>query len=181
MAGILGAAKNGIGMHGVAYNSNLVIARHIGATSYEEWFNALSQSVDYTTDVACGATILNNSYSESGAGKLSQIADPFSNTYSTGEIGLEMARQIPKGRYAFRIGYKRALGGIDPDLTIAYSGAPGSKLTIKGSEQDKQQLTFGLSIQGEMAKDWTIDSQLNHQQGAISRSLTAVVTLRKVW
>ena len=38
--------------------------------------------------------------SESGAGKLSQIADPFANTYSTGEIGLEMARPIPKARAA---------------------------------------------------------------------------------
>ncbi len=120
-------------------------------------------------------------YSESGSGNLSQIADPFANTYSTGEIGLEMARQIPKGRYAFRVGYKRVLSGIDPDMTIAYSGAPGSKLTIRGCEQDKQQLTFGLSIQGELAKDWTIDSQINHQQGANSRSLTAAVTLRKVW
>ena len=120
-------------------------------------------------------------YSESGAGKLSQLADPFANTYSTGEIGLEMARQIPKGRYAFRVGYKRVLSGIDPDLTIAFSGAAGSKLTIRGSEQDKEQLTFGLSIQGELAKDWTIDSQINHQQGSASRSLTAAVTLRKVW
>ena len=120
-------------------------------------------------------------YSESGAGKLSQIADPFANTYSTGEIGLEMARPIPKGRYAFRVGYKRVLGGNDPDLTIAYSGAAGSKLTIRGSEQDKERLTFGFNIQGQLAKNLTIDSQINHLRGSASRSLTAAVTLRKVW
>lgn len=60
VAGILGAAKNGIGMHGVAYNSSLIIARHIGAASYDEWFQALANSVDYT--VNNGAKILNNSY-----------------------------------------------------------------------------------------------------------------------
>lgn len=60
VAGILGAAKNDFGMHGVAYNSNLVIARHIGASDYDEWFHALSSSIDYTVDR--GARIINNSY-----------------------------------------------------------------------------------------------------------------------
>ena len=120
-------------------------------------------------------------YQERGAGELSQIADKFANTYSTGEIGLEMARKIHKGRYAFRAGYKRVFSGIDPDVTVAFSGAPGSKLTISGSRQDKEQFTLGLSIQGELAKNLTIDGGLNHQQGSSSRSLTATLTLRKVW
>ncbi len=121
-------------------------------------------------------------YRETGAGNTyDQIADPLANTYSTGEIGLEVARAIPKGRYAFHVGYKKVLSGSNPEMTVAYTIKPTNKITISGNEQDREYLVLGLSIQGEMAKDWTIDSQINHQRGSSSRSLTAAVTLRKVW
>ena len=122
-----------------------------------------------------------DAYSEKGAGELSQIADRFANTYSTGEVGLEMARQTHKGRYAIHVGYKRVLSGSNPDMTIAYSGAPGSKLTLKGSETDKESFVLGLNLQGEVAKNWTVDGQLTSETGRTGSSLTASVTLRKVW
>ena len=121
-------------------------------------------------------------YREKGAGNTyDQIADPLANTFSTGEIGLEMARTIPNGRYAFHMGYKKVLSGSNPEMTIAYTIKPTNKITISGNEQDREYLVLGLSIQGQLAKNLTIDSQINHQQGANSRSLTAAVTLRKVW
>ena len=122
-----------------------------------------------------------DAYSERGAGELSQIADRFANTYSTGEVGLEMARTIHKGRYALHVGYKRVLSGSNPDMTIAYSGAPGSKLTIRGSETDKESFVLGLSLQGEVAKNWTVDGHLASETGRTGSSLTASITLRKVW
>ena len=121
-------------------------------------------------------------YRETGAGDTySQISEPLANTYSTGEIGLEMARAIPKGRYAFHIGYKKVLSGANPEMTVAYTIDPLKKITVSGSGQDREYLVLGLSLQGQLAKNLTIDSQLNHQQGANNRSLTATVTLRKVW
>lgn len=121
-------------------------------------------------------------YRETGAGDTyNQIADRLTNTYGTGEIGLEMARTIPKGRYAFHIGYKKVLSGTNPDMTVAYTIDPLKKITISGNEQDREYLVLGLSLQGQLAKNLIIDSQLNHQRGSSSRSLTAAVTLRKTW
>ena len=122
-----------------------------------------------------------DAYSEKGAGELSQIADQFASTYSTGEVGLAMARTIHKGRYAIHVGYKRVLSGSNPDMTIAYSGAPGSKLTIRGSQQDTESLVLGLNLQGEVGKNWTIDGQLTSEAGRTGSSLTASLTLKKVW
>lgn len=123
-----------------------------------------------------------NGYQEAGAGDTyDQIADPLANTYSTGEIGLEIARAIPKGRYAFHVGYKKVLSGSNPEMTVAYTIKPTDKITVSGSEQDREYLVLGLSLQGQLAKDLTIDSQLNHQRGSSSRNLTATVTLRKMW
>ena len=121
-------------------------------------------------------------YRETGAGNTyDQIADPLANTYSTGEIGLEVARAIPKGRYAFHVGYKKVLSGSNPEMTVAYTIDPLKKITVSGSEQDREYLVLGLSLQGQLAKNLTIDSQLNHQRGSSSRSLTATLTLRKMW
>ena len=123
-----------------------------------------------------------NGYKETGAGDTyDQIADNLANTYSTGEIGLEVARSIPKGRYAFHLGYKKVLSGSNPEMTVAYSIDPYKKSTVSGSEQDREYLVLGLTLQGQLAKNLTIDGQINQQLGAKSRNLTASVTLRKMW
>ena len=121
-------------------------------------------------------------YKETGAGNTyDQIADRLTNTYSTGELGLEVARTIPKGRYAFHLGYKKVLSGSNPEMTVAYSIDPGKKFTVSGSEQDREYLVLGLTLQGQLAKNLTIDGQINQQLGDKSRNLTASVTLRKMW
>ena len=121
-------------------------------------------------------------YKETGAeDTYTQIADRLTNTYSTGEIGLELARSIPHGRYAFHVGYKKVLSGSNPEMTVAYSIDPYKKSTVSGSEQDRKYMVLGLTLQGQLAKNLTIDGQINHQMGAKSRNLTASVTLRKMW
>jgi subtilase-type serine protease len=55
VAGIIGARRDGVGMHGVAYNTSLVIARAVGGTN-----NMVASAMDFT--VANGARVMNNSW-----------------------------------------------------------------------------------------------------------------------
>jgi len=120
-------------------------------------------------------------YKEHGAGIFSQQADRLINTYSTGEIGVEIAREIPKGRYAMNIGCKRVFSGDNPELRIAYSGNPNEKLKISGNEQDKEYVVLGINAQGEIANNWKITGQMESEIGQRSRSLTASVMIRHSW
>ena len=121
-------------------------------------------------------------YKETGADNTyNQIGNQLANTYSTGEIGLEVARTIPKGQYAFHLGYKKVLSGSNPEMTVAYSIDPSKKFTVSGSEQNREYMVLGLTLQGQLAKNLTIDGQVNHQLGQNSHNLTASVTLRKMW
>ena len=120
-------------------------------------------------------------YQESGAEQLSQQVDKLSNTYSTGEIGFEVGRDISSGHYGFRVGYKKVLSGSNPDMTIAFSGNPGQKLKISGTEQDHEYVVAGFSFQGKIGKDWSIDAQLDREMGSNSNFITASIMARKVW
>jgi anti-sigma regulatory factor (Ser/Thr protein kinase) len=79
-------------------------------------------------------------YKESGAGVYNQEADPFNNTYSTGEVGLEFARSLPKGSLAVNVGYKKVLSGSNPNMSVVYSGNPNGKLTISDTTEIKPYL-----------------------------------------
>ena len=122
-----------------------------------------------------------DSYMESGAGVYDQQADKLSNTYSTGEIGLELTRKIPKGRYGISLGYKKVLSGSNPDMTVALRGDASNKLVISGNEQDREYVVMGLHYQGQMGKGWTLDGQLNSEKGKSSHNLTASLVARLAW
>lgn len=122
-----------------------------------------------------------NGYSETGAGSYNQMADKLANIYSTGEIGLLLSRSIPGGRYGLSAGYKKVLSGHDPAMTIAFSGNPQAKMTISGSEQDKEYLVLGFNIQKQVAKDWTITGQMTSERGQKSDTLSASLRLQKIW
>lgn len=120
-------------------------------------------------------------YKESGAGIYNQEADKLKNTYSTGEVGIELARNISKGGYSINLGYKKVLSGNNPDMTIAYSGNPGEKLKISGTEQDHEYMVVGVNFQGEIAKDWTLIGQIDNQMGKTSRNIMASLMVRRAW
>ena len=122
-----------------------------------------------------------NGYTETGSTIYNQTADPLANTYSTGEIGIELGRRLPKGRYALSVGYKKVLSGSNPAMTVAYTIDPNDKIRVSGGEQDSEYLVLGLNLQGEVGKNWTVDTQITSEHGRRSQSLTAAVTLRKVW
>ena len=123
-----------------------------------------------------------NSYTEQGAGIYSQQADKLQNTYSTGECGVEFAKKLPQGQqYTLNIGYKKVLGGNEPEMTVAYSGNPGEKFKQSGNEQDKEYLVWGLHVQSELAKDWTINSQIENEIGRHSKNVNASVMLCRSW
>ena len=122
-----------------------------------------------------------NGYTETGSTIYNQTADRLANTYCTGEIGIEVGRRLPKGRYALSLGYKKVLSGSNPAMTVAYTIDPNDKIRVSGSEQDTEYLVLGLNLQGEVGKNWTVDTQITSEQGRRSKSLTAAVTLCKVW
>ncbi|MDT8902837.1 S8 family serine peptidase [Anaeroselena agilis] len=122
-----------------------------------------------------------NSYGESGAGVYNQEADALTNTYSAGEIGLELKRSLAKGYYTFNVGYKKIFGGYNPEMTVAYSGNPGEKLKIGGSRQDREFLTWGLEAEGRMGPVWTISGRVGGEMGSHSRYWNASVMVRRVW
>ena len=125
---------------------------------------------------------IQDGYSETGAGaSYDQIADKLTNTYSTGEFGIMVARKLPKAHYAFNVGYKRVLSGSNPEMTVAYTLTPTDKIKISGSEQDREYLVVGLNIQGKLSKNVTIDGQITDEIGKKSDNLTASLMVRKVW
>ncbi len=125
---------------------------------------------------------IQDGYSETGAGaSYDQIADKLTNTYSTGEFGIKVARKLPKAHYAFNVGYKRVLSGSNPEMTVAYTLTPTDKIKISGSEQDREYLVVGLNIQGKLSKNVTIDGQITDEIGKKSDNLTASLMVRKVW
>lgn len=120
-------------------------------------------------------------YMEHGAGVFSQQAEKMHNNYGTGEIGLEVARQMSKGGYAVSLGYKKVFSGSNPEMTIAYSGNPGEKLKISGNKQDTEYIVLGINAQGELAKNWTISGQVENEYGNYSNNLYASVMVRRCW
>jgi hypothetical protein len=120
-------------------------------------------------------------YTESGAGVLDQIADKFSNTYSTGEIGFEAGRDMHKGRCAVVLGYKKVLGGNNPDMAIAYKDNPDDKLNIIGNAQDGEYIVAGVHFQGEPAENWTLAAHIDSEIGKSSQNLTASLMSRWAW
>ncbi|MDR7866380.1 MAG: S8 family serine peptidase [Sporomusaceae bacterium] len=125
---------------------------------------------------------IQDGYSETGAGdSYNQIADKLTNTYSTGEFGIKVARKFPQAHYAINVGYKRVLSGSNPEMTVAYTLTPTDKIKISGSEQDREYLVVGLNIQGKLSKNVTIDGQITDEIGRKSDNLTASLMLRRVW
>ncbi|MDT8900005.1 S8 family serine peptidase [Anaeroselena agilis] len=124
---------------------------------------------------------IQDSYGESGAGIYSQQADGLKNTYSTGQFGLEIGRQLPKGRYALKIGYEKVFGGSNPEMTVAYSGNPGEKLTISGGEQDREYFVLGISAQGYLGDNWKIEGEVTRAAGRHSRHLNASLMACRYW
>lgn len=122
-----------------------------------------------------------NAYSEQGAGVYSQSADAFTNTYSTGELGVEGRRTLRKGSYAVNVGYQKVLSGYDPQMTVAYSGNPAQKLSISGAAQDREYLVWGLQAEDWVAPAWNISGQVNGEQGQHSSSWNASLMVRHVW
>jgi len=122
-----------------------------------------------------------DTYMERGAGVFNQEADKLLNTYSTGEIGIEVRRELSKGHYGASLGYKKVLSGNNPDMSIAYNGNPSEKIKISGHEQDSEFVVLGINFQGALAKNWTLDGQVDRELGRSSKSLTASVMARRVW
>ena len=122
-----------------------------------------------------------DAYQENGAGSYNQAADSLRNTYSTGEIGIELARRMSKGRLRLTLGYKRVLGGNNPELGLAYSGNPDSKLTVGGNEQDRECAVIGFGYEGELAKDWMLQAQIDSENGRQSSSYTGSLMLQRTW
>lgn len=48
----------------------------------------------------------------------------FHDTYSDGEVGVELRRNLAKATYEMRLGYKRVLTGASPSLTGSWFGVP---------------------------------------------------------
>ena len=120
-------------------------------------------------------------YTERGAEIYSQQGENMNNTYGTAEIGIEMGRKIAKGKYAMSVGYKKAFTGNNPAMTIAYSGAPNEKFKSSGNEQDKEYFVVGINGETEIATNWKIDLQLDHEMGKHSKSVNAAVMVRYYW
>ena len=120
-------------------------------------------------------------YVERGAGVFNQQAQALANTYGVGEVGVELAREIPTGRYALTVGGKKVFSGSNPELKLAYGGNPNEALQVSGPEQDKTFFVLGLNAQGALTKNWTIDGQVQSEIGQCSKALNASVMVRRCW
>ncbi|MFA6881732.1 MAG: S8 family serine peptidase [Aminobacterium sp.] len=99
-------------------------------------------------------------YEESGAGIYSQKVKSLTNTYSTGTIGLEFAKRTNDSYCQFIAGYKRVLSGENPDLLVAFAGAPSDYFTVKGNEQSRDWLLLSLKGEKQFADDWMIEGKI---------------------
>ena len=120
-------------------------------------------------------------YTERGAEIYSQQGENMNNTYGTAEIGIEMGRKIAKGKYAMSVGYKKAFTGNNPAMTIAYNGDLNKKFKSSGNEQDKEYFVVGINGETQIATNWKIDLQLDHEMGKHSKSVNAAVMVRYYW
>ena len=120
-----------------------------------------------------------DAYRENGAGAFDQYADKMSNTYSTGEIGMELSRKAPTGSFSLNMGYKRVLGGSNPEMLIAFAGNPSEKIRLGGMTQDKNYFVWGMGVEGRINASWTLDGQIESELGKHSRYVTASLMARK--
>ncbi|WP_094605918.1 S8 family serine peptidase [Sporomusa silvacetica] len=122
-----------------------------------------------------------DSYREQGAGIYNQVADRSHNTYSTGEIGLEWERSLKQGHYGFNVGYKKVLGGYDPQMTVAYGGNLNDKLTISGGRQDREYLVWELNAEELVNPTWSISGRVGGEKGSNSHYWNASLMFRHIW
>ncbi|WWV69708.1 Extracellular serine protease precursor [Sporomusa ovata DSM 2662] len=122
-----------------------------------------------------------DSFREQGAGNYNQVADHSHNTYSTGEIGLEWEHSLKQGHYGFNVGYKRVLGGYDPQMTVAYSGNLEDKFTIDGGRQDRDYLVWELNAEGLLNPTWSISGRVGGEKGSNSHYWNASLMLKHDW
>jgi autotransporter-associated beta strand protein len=122
-----------------------------------------------------------DSFREQGAGIYNQVADHAHNTYSTGEIGLEWEHSLKQGHYGFNVGYKKVLGGYDPQMTVAYGGNLDDKFTIDGGRQDRDYLVWELNAEGMVNPTWSISGRVGGEKGSNSHYWNASLMLKHDW
>lgn len=120
-------------------------------------------------------------YTETGADIFNKSSDGWSNTYKSGEFGIEVSKKMKQGIFGLKLGYKKIFSGIQPAMDIIYDGSPGNKIMDDGYSLDRQYFTTAIRYERQMNKDWQLGGEVNGEFGSNSRSLTASLTFKKTW
>lgn len=121
-------------------------------------------------------------YMESGSiGILGQATGKMKNVYTAGRIGLELATTADAyNDLRLRVGYRRDFSGANPEMEYSFIG-DGSRYTVRGAENDKDFLIFGVNGNHKFDENWSVNMDLWLERGAHDRNLTAGLTLKRVW
>ena len=119
-------------------------------------------------------------YSESGLGVYNRQLSAMSSRYFAIDKGIEIKRELQKGSYALRLGYKHIFCGTNPRLGYRFLSGNETRYTASG-KSDKNLFTMSISGEYEFAPQWTICGDASLERGKNDRDYTASLQIKYVW
>ncbi|MEG2342655.1 MAG: autotransporter domain-containing protein [Acidaminococcaceae bacterium] len=124
---------------------------------------------------------LQDDYRESGAGVYDQIVQSAANTYTAGEIGLELARSLGRDGYAVRCGYRRIFSGAEPEFTMSYAGNSQQRLALPGEGLSCNHFVCEISGAHEFAAGWKLSGAFAWERSSSDKKMQAALEIRREW
>lgn len=106
------------------------------------------------------------------------VAAAVNNNYLAGETGVELRRELQKGNYAVRLGYKRVLAGEGPELAydVEMGGSRDPAISCSNDiDKDYLHLTVGGTL--KLTKNLSATAEGAWLEGEHDRELMADVKL----